>query len=309
MYSYRTIASQPFAVSEAQGLTVDSRLYSFGGFDSQKSCCTPTARSYVYDPVADDWTRIANLPFLAGNGSPGTGVTHAGVATDGTDIYLAGGYVSANGTTGQTFGTVEAYRYDVSADAYQRLPDLPARRASGTLAYLDGSLHFVSGTNAARTTEPTDHYILDLAGGATSWVTSDPLPAGRNHAAAVTLAGRMYVVGGQTGHDGASTTHADVWSWTQAEGWVAEVPLPLSRGHITSSTFVLDDRIVVAGGMPNHGTSTAQVHAYNPGSDSWTSLSSLPASRSSGVAGAVGDGDWLYSGGGTANGWRASPSS
>lgn len=234
-------------------------------------------------------------------------MTHAGVATDGTDIYLVGGYVSANGTTGQTFGTVEAYRYDVSADAYQRLPDLPARRASGALAYVDGALHFISGTNAARTTEPTDHYVLDLVGGGTEWVTADPLPAGRNHAAAVTLDDRLYLVGGQTGHDGASTTHDEVWSWTATEGWVERAPLPLARGHITSSTFVLDGRMVVAGGMPSHGSSTARVDAYDPATDSWTELSPLPSTRSSGVGGAVGGGDWVYSGGGAAAGWRASP--
>ena len=92
-------------MSEAQGEVVGGVLYQFGGFDSLKSCCTPTERSYAYDPGANTWTAIADLPFLAGNGGPGTGVTHAGATTDGTDVYLAGGYISANGSSGQTVGT------------------------------------------------------------------------------------------------------------------------------------------------------------------------------------------------------------
>jgi N-acetylneuraminic acid mutarotase len=78
-------------------------LYSFGGFDSRKSTFTPTKRAYVYNPVANTWSAIADLPYTP-NGANHGGVTHAGITTDGTDIYIAGGYTSNTSGRGQIFG-------------------------------------------------------------------------------------------------------------------------------------------------------------------------------------------------------------
>lgn len=299
-------------MSEAQGEVVDEILYQFGGFDSQKACCTPTSRSYKYDPASNVWTPIAPLPHLAGNGGAGTGVTHAGATTDGEDVFLAGGYISANGSTGQTFGTVEVYRYDTSANTYERLPDLPAARASGALEYLDGRLHFVSGTNLARTSEPTTHYVLDLAAGATSWTTAAPVPLGRNHPGSAVLGGKLYFVAGQTGHDGPSVAHQDVFVYDPAANtWASAAPIPAAVNHISSSTFVFQGRIIVAGGKPTHTTDTSAVWAYSPESNTWSSLTSLPTPRSSGVAGAFDDPliCFIYTGGSGAGagGTRATP--
>ncbi|WP_234998789.1 malectin domain-containing carbohydrate-binding protein [Demequina sp. NBRC 110057] len=304
-FTYTTIANQQYTVSEAQGEMVGGALYQFGGFDSQAGGFTPTSRSYKYTVGTNTWSTIAPLPFLAGNGAAGTGVTHAGIATDGEDIYLAGGYISQTGTSGQTFGTVEVYKYDVSANSYSRLPNLPQVRASGALEYLGGKLHFVSGTNLARTTEPVDHWTLDLAGGATSWVSAAPLPEGRNHPGSAVIGGKLYIIGGQTGHDGPSVAHDDVFIYDPAtNAWSSSTPMPYAVNHHTSSTIVLDGRIVVIGGKLNHTTDTAIVQAFNPTTATWTQLTSMPAPRSSGVGGATSNG-FIYTGGGPAGGWRA----
>ncbi|WP_144268104.1 PA14 domain-containing protein [Demequina sp. NBRC 110055] len=306
-FTYSAIANQQYSVSEAQGEMVGGVLYQFGGFDSQVAGSTPTSRSYKYTPGTNAWAAIAPLPYLAGNGGPGTGATHAGITTDGEDIYLAGGYISQNGSSGQMFGTVEVYKYDVSANAYTRLANLPQVRASGALEYLNGKLHFVSGTNLARTTEPVDHWTLDIANGATSWVTAAAIPEGRNHPGSAVVGGKLYIIGGQTGHDGPSVAHDDVFVYDPASNsWSASTPMPSAVNHHTSSTIVLDGRIVVIGGKLNHTTDTATVQAFNPTTAAWTQLTSLPAPRSSGVAGVVGSG-FLYTGGGPASGWRATP--
>jgi hypothetical protein len=301
--TYANIAAQPFSVSEAQGEAVGNLLYSFGGFDSTKACCTPTVRSYVYNPTTNAWTAIANLPHANGGG-----VSHAGTTTDGTDIFLAGGYISNAGNTGQIFGTTEVYQYDVSANSYTALPALPQARAAGALEYLDGDLHFVSGTNLARTADPTTHWVLDLANLGAGWVVAAPLPAGRNHAGSAVIGGELYVVGGQTGHDAASVTHDTAWVYNPGtNAWAAIADLPTARGHISSATFAWDGNIVVAGGMPMHGMSITEVSVYDPAMDEWTLATPLPAARSSGVAGAMTDGSIVYSGGGSAAGWSATP--
>jgi hypothetical protein len=53
--------------------------------------------------------------------------------------------------------------------------------------------------------------------------------------------------------------------------------------------------------------SVAEVSVYDPATGEWTLATSLPAARSSGVAGALTDGSFVYSGGGSATGWSATP--
>jgi hypothetical protein len=69
---------------------------------------------------------------------------------------------------------------------------------------------------------------------------------------------------------------------------------------------VLGDRIVVAGGESSHLHSVDDVWAYDPGTNRWVATTPLPSPHASGVAGPLGS-RWLYTGGGWAGGWRATP--
>lgn len=225
-------------------------------------------------------------------------------------MYLVSGYVASSPGSGQRFGSVEAWRYDVGDDAYVALPDLPVERSAGQLEHLDGQLHYFGGTNLARTEDTAEHYVLDLADLAAGWTEAAPLPNARHHLGAAVLDGLIYAVGGQHGHDAALVTQDDVHAYDPAsDSWTQVADLPAALGHISSQTFVLDGRIVVAGGELAHGGPySAEVHAYDPLSDTWsTSSTPLPQSRSSAVGGPVGDGFVLSGGNGRASGVRATP--
>ena len=303
-------ASQQYTVSEAQGEVVNGKLYSFGGFDSQKSGFTPTSRAYVYDPSANSWKAIAPMPPM--NGTNHGGVTHAGFTNDGQDIYFAGGYTSNAKGTGQIFGTKEAWKYRVAENKYVRLPDLPIAVAAGQLEYLDGKLHHISGTNAARTMDLGDHYALDLNNPDAGWKTLAPLPSPRQHAGSAVFDGKIYYIGGQTGHDSKLTTKKDVHSYDPAtDTWtkMADMPAPEGtngRGHISSSVVVANDRLLVLGGETSHGQRTSMVSAYTPTTNTWEYLTALPAARYSGVAGFLG-GDLYYTGGASATTYKGVP--
>jgi hypothetical protein len=285
--TWTTAASQPYGNAEAQGVVLNDKLYVFGGFDSQKPCCTPTSRTYVYNPATNAWSALAPMPAM--NGTAYGGVTHAGLTTDGTNIYFAGGYTSDATGGGQIFGTREVWRYNVAANTYTRLPNLPADRASGQLVYLNGELHHIGGTNKARTMDVGDHYVLTLQPLGTSWRTAAPLPNPRHHAGAAVLDGKVYYIGGQRGHDHALTTQTDVHVFNPSTGaWTKVQGLPRGRGHISGATFVHDNRIFVLGGEITHGTSARDVTAYDPATNIWTAYTGLPVARSSGVAGAIG---------------------
>jgi len=280
--TWSTTFSQQYGVSEAQGLALGGKLYSFGGFDSAKSCCTPTSRAYRMDP-ATGWTALAAMP--AQNGTTFGGVTHAGLTTDGTYIYWAGGYTSNAAGNGQIFGTKEVWRYDPEANAYSRMPDLPLARAGGQLAYLDGKLHYFGGTNLARTEDVGEQWALDLSSQAAGWVARAPLPNPRHHLGAAVLGAKIYAIGGQRAHDAQLITQNDVHAYDPVtNSWTQRADLPRAIGHISSSTFAMDGRIVVLGGEIAHNSVIADASAYNPDANAWTALTPLPAPRRSGVA-------------------------
>jgi N-acetylneuraminic acid mutarotase len=286
--TWTTAASQPYTNTEAQGVVVNGKLYVFSGYDAlkQPDYWVPTNRAYVYNPATNAWSALAPMPAM--NGTAHGGVTHAGLTTDGTDIYFAGGYTANASGTGQIFGTREAWRYNVATNTYTRLPNLPVDRASGQLVYLDGELHLIGGTNKARTLDVGDHYVLPLQPLGTAWRTAAPLPNPRHHAGAAVLGGKIYYIGGQRGHDHALTTQTDVHVFTPATGaWTKVQSLPRGRGHISGATFVHDNRIFVLGGEITHGTWVRDVTAYDPATNTWTAYTGLPVSRSSGVAGAI----------------------
>ena len=284
--AWSTTFAQQYANSEAQGLALGGRLYSFGGFDALKTCCIPTARAYRMDP-ASGWTAIAPMP--AQNGTGRGGVTHAGMATDQAFIYWAGGYTSNAAGTGQIFGTREVWRYDPVANAYARMPDLPLTRSAGQLAYLDGRLHFFGGTSAGRAADVGEHWALDLSNQGAGWVARAPLPNPRHHMGAAVLGGRIYAIGGQHMHDETLVTQDDVHAYDPAtNAWTQRADLPKAIGHISSATFEMDGRIMVLGGEIAHNTVLRDTYAYDPDTNAWTALTSLPGTRRSGVADDIG---------------------
>ncbi|WP_412028963.1 NPCBM/NEW2 domain-containing protein [Deinococcus yunweiensis] len=301
-FTFQGIKAQPVGVSEAQGEMVGGKLYVFGGFDSLKSCCTPTNRAQVFDPATNTWTPLKAMP--------GTGVTHTGMATDGTNIYYAGGYVgkvAADGTwSGQIFGTTDAWIYTPASNTYSRLPNLPTPLSAGQLEYLNGKLHYFGATNPERTEDLGDHYVLDRAAGAKVWTRAATMPHPRQHMGSAVIGGKIYAIGGQTGHDEMLKTQSFVDVYDPATNtWTAAAPLVPARSHIANSTFVLNGRIVVAGGEPRHNATMANVDAYDPTTNTWSALTPLPQARASSVAGPLGYG-FLYTGGNaSAQGWKA----
>jgi N-acetylneuraminic acid mutarotase len=277
------LEDRPLGTSEGHGAVAGGKLYTFGGFDwSAPSCCTPWRYAFVYDLASDTWSRLADMP---------EGVTHAGVATDGSDIYWAGGFVEDPSRTFQVFGTVHAWRYRVAANTYEALPDLPDRRGAGTLTYLDGKLHFIGGLSFGQASDTNQHWVLDLAAGATAWTSAAPLPTPRNHLGSAVLGGKIYVIGGQHGHDEGLVTVPDVEIYDpRTDTWTRGTNMPRARSHITGGTFPFRERIVVVAGEIANGRSITDVSAYDPITNAWSELTPLPAQRFSGVGGPIGEG-------------------
>src|SRR5207253_4848199 len=131
-----TKAPNPIIRAEALRATVDGKLYVFGGFIGDLG---PVKRSDVYDPVANTWTQLPDLP---------TRLTHAGIIADGHDIYVAGGY-DGLGETGcsQTFGVTQAWQYHIHTKPWSTFLPLPHADAGGRLVLLGPALDSVGGNH------------------------------------------------------------------------------------------------------------------------------------------------------------------
>lgn len=294
-------AAQPIGANEAQGRVVNGKLYQFGGFDGTKQPnWTPTKRSYVYDPVANTWAPIADLPFLP-TGATFGGVTNAGVATDGTDLYLAGGYTSNAAGDGQIFGTPQVWKYIVATNSYVRLPDLPTALAAGQLEHVGGRLYYMGGQNWSRVDQAAV-YMLNLAQPGARWVTTTPMPAARNRGGSAVWNNKIIWLGGQTGVNATLQTQRNVFIFdvaTATRSIGADMPVPgtaSGRGHLNSSVALLGDLVMVFGGETSHTVATGMISAYAPASNVWRSTTWLPSARHSGVVGVVGN-RFFYAGG------------
>lgn len=311
---WSSIAPSEISRHEAQGAAVNGKLYVFGGYSpcpleapgSNQCNFKPTARSDVYDPKTNTWTRLPDMPV---------GLTHGGVAVIGSDIYIAGGYPASGGS--QAFSTTAVRKFDTVNLTWSMLPPLPAARGGGELSEVGRVLHFFGGSNASRNDVST-HWALDLDNLAAGWVTKAPVPVptqfaslnptGLNHLGGVTLNGKIYVVGGQHFQDGdARFPAATLFAYDPVTNtWDTNLaPLPRGRSHTNATTFAMDGKIVVVGG---EGVPLAAVEydviVYDPATNEWTYSTPIPPvitgngprGRNSGVADVI-DGVIYYANG------------
>ena len=197
---------------------------SFGGFAGTTYGAPVEPMVSVYDPIADRWSRVADLPL---------DVTHANAVLVDRTVWLAGGYRGAH--PGPAVANV--LRYDVAADAWSEGPPLPKPVAAGTLALVGRTLHYVGGF-LDRDTTIGEHWTLAVDDG-TTWEPRAPLPRARGHLASAVVAGRLYAIGGQIRHDTDPVDLAavDVYD-PERDAWAAVADLPAPRSHFEAATFV-----------------------------------------------------------------------
>ncbi len=282
--AWGTAAGQPIATHEVHGEVVNGKLYIFGGYDVAKQPkWTPTKKAFVYDPIANTWTALADLPHTP-NGQGFGGITHVGLTNDGTNIYFAGGYTSNTDGTGQLFGTKQVWRYNVATNTYTKLPDLPQALAAGQLRYLNGKIHYMGGANLSRA-DVGVHYALDLNNLAAGWKSLAPLLNPSNHGGSAVYGGKIYFVGGAHHQDDNAVTQKTIEAYDETTNtWTKLADMPTARDHISSSVIVAGDRILVLGGETSHNVKSSLVSAFSPATNTWAELTPLPTSKSAGVA-------------------------
>lgn len=280
---WTTVAPSPVGTGEAMSAVIAGKLYQFGGYDPQYR---PRSRSDVYDPATNKWTRIADTP------KP---ITHAGVAADKDNIYLAGGYPGIGGGR-QAFATTDVWRYNIATNTWSVMPPLPQPRGSGGFSNFKGELHFFGGADVNRI-DKGEHWILNLNNIAAGWRTATPIPNPRSHLGDAIVGGKLYAIGGQLSYDDFLTAQNTVQTWNPTtNAWENVANLPQRRSHIGAATFVVNGEIMLVGGEIKHKAAINNVTVYNPTTNTWRELTPLPYKRHSGVGGYI-NGKIYYSSG------------
>ncbi|NJO02194.1 MAG: hypothetical protein HC880_11345 [Bacteroidia bacterium] len=186
--------------AEASSLVYDNKIYVFHGYNP---VWVVSHTSETYDPQTNAWTDLAPLP--SGNHS---GMTHNGIALVGDEVWLTGGKSGY-----QNILTNKVLIYNIPKNEWRPGPDLPENIGSASLVKLGKKLHLIAGGTHPAGTQPAhknfcvlkySHYVLDLNQPEQGWQDIlAPLPPGfgRIHQSTVTIGGKIYLMGGQDGHD------------------------------------------------------------------------------------------------------------
>jgi N-acetylneuraminic acid mutarotase len=289
-FTWQTLPDAPVALAEAQSMVANGKLYVFGGYNITEPAYEPTAASEAFDPATNTWTSLAPMP---------AGETHMGVATDGSSIYVAGGYTLAPNSIYQVFATANVFRYNIAANTWSTYVSLPSARGAGAMVYLDGQLHFMDGVDINRNGQ-TDHWVLNPSDANPHWATSASVPETANHTAAVVLNGDIVIVGGQSTDDDSSTL-TKAWLFDPATSqWSALANMPIPRSH--AMVNVIDSHIIVAGGTTANDLPLDSVVIYDPATNAWSAQTPLPdGGRLAVVGGVVGNEIILATGFGDGN--------
>ena len=203
-----------------------------------------------------------------------------GVALIDDVIYVAGGFAAyGSGMTDR----LEAY--NITDDSWETLTPMPvALHHAGMTAY-DGIVYMMGGYTDFDFTPSDGAWRYDPETDEWSEIASLPQPHGAH--GLVTIGDLIYLVGGT--HDG----HV-LWAYDPAtDTWNTELRrMPTRREHLGVTVF--EDQLYVVGGRWSNNL--RMVEAYNPQTDEWTELESMPTPRGGFTVAAVGD--VIFAGGG-----------
>ncbi len=270
-FTWENLADGLVPRAEGQSALINGKLYVFGGFiglvEGTASELIITKTVEVYNPATATWTALAEMLH---------GVTHLGVATDGDEVWLCGGFEGNN--PGVITDKVQIY--NTTTNTWRYGPDLPEPMASHAVARLGRKIHVFGGLKPNRQTDNTAHYALDLDNQVAGWQALAPLPNPRNHHAGKSANGKLYAIGGQYGHDSSYDDVNLVHAYDPfTNSWQRVADLPYTRSHFEHSTLLtLDGKIIIIGGRRENmaGTSDDAITEYDPVANTWTELEKLP---------------------------------
>jgi N-acetylneuraminic acid mutarotase len=287
-------AELPEARTEVSVATDGRYLYLAGGFgppEGEERASAPRTL-WRYDPQADRWTALAQLP---------QGVHHtAFVHLDGR-LYVLGGFRETGFTP-----VGDVHIYDLASGQWSQGAAMPTPRGAMGFTVLGGRIHLVGG-NAPGPDAVHDHEGVRIADdrsvntheaydpATNTWQRLAPMPTPRNHLGAAAVNGRIHAVVGRVGRDFEMTTHEIYDPATNA--WTAGPAVPTGRSGV--AVLAHDGWLYVFGGetFTEPARTFADAERFDPRTGRWEALPPMPSPRHGLGAAVVGNAIHVVSGG------------
>jgi N-acetylneuraminic acid mutarotase len=289
---WKKAAPFPKPDEEYYGVAVKGKMYVIGGWADGKAA----GLNYEYDPATDKWTEKKPMPRPA---------HHAALAVLNGKIYVFGGFIAPTNATvplGAAWQPLnDVWEYDPAGDSWKSLAPMPTRRGSALASEAGGKIYVMGGATTVEASKDsfftafgparvlTTNEVYDPA--TNKWESRTPMTVARNHAYGGVVNGKIYVIGGRTGHAfilSASNTDAVEAYSPVSDSWSAPRDrMPYAR---SGGAWGTDGKwIYVAGGeVTTNGVVGVfnGIQAYDPAINSWLTLAPMMMPRH-GLAGAV----------------------
>jgi N-acetylneuraminic acid mutarotase len=267
---WRVIASTEMPRYEMLRVIRGDTIYVFGGFNSRKTEATDRVQAFALR--AGTWQDRTRMPFA---------VTHTAAVLLNDTVWIAGGFEGNHPGP----ATRRVWRYALNSDTWSPGPSLPEPRGGGAVVARNDTLHFFGGWLPDRTTDSEDHWMLNP--GDTVWRARAPLPLARGHLTGAVLDGRVYAIGGNSGHDPVPLEERYVHRYEPAtDTWDRLPDMPKTISHVEPATLLYDDGVITVGGRSrtNGEENVQDIFFYRPREGRWRHLGLAPERMLGGLA-------------------------
>jgi len=289
---WEKLAPFPEPAEEILGAAAGGKMYVFAGFIP---VWKPKGLVYEYDPATDHWTKKQPMALPS---------HHVAFTEYHGKIYSFGGFVYPTSGPPAWVPINNAWEYDPAADSWKALAPMPTKRGSPVAAAVGNKIYVIGGATLLPGASETalDFHAPQHSLGTVeeydpaenSWRERSPMPTPRNHTSIGVVNGKIYVIGGRVGAAFISES-TDVSVVEEYDPATDKWSSPRSRMPTARSALgygVYNGRIYIAGGEfqdPHMMATFKTVEAYDPATDSWSILPSMPVSRHGLAAGVVGN--------------------
>lgn len=229
------------------------------------------------DTVPARWETRAPMPEAR---------TEVSVATDGSRIYVIGGFRAEPG--GQPSAPRAMFAYDPATDGWTTVGQIPEGVNHAGFAAVGGRLYIVGGFRENTFTPTGAVRVYDPA--ANAWRDGAAMLTPRGALAVAVVDGKIHAIGGNAAGgaglpphehgapqaDNSVATH-EVYD-PAADAWTRLAPMPTSRNHIGAA--VIAGKIHVVGGRNSTTMQLTTHEIYDPASGAWTAGPPVPTGRS-----------------------------
>ncbi|WP_299533434.1 kelch repeat-containing protein [Ulvibacterium sp.] len=233
----------PIEIHHFQPVVHKNRIYIVGAFTGAWPNETPVRTIYIYDPLADNWSKGDEIPSERLRGSTGN------VIYDGK-IYVSCGI--KNGHIGDHKNWMDSY--DLNTGEWKVLADAPRPRDHFQSVEANGKIYVLAGRNTGASDEPFGSTlgkvdVYDIA--SNSWNTlPNDIPTQRAGNMAILQGNEILVLGGESSNQ--EKAHAHVEALAFGSNTWRSLPSMIEGRHGTG-VLEYEGNLYVASGCGNRG--------------------------------------------------------